>query len=351
MILLAPVRATGGITSWARQVVNQWPSNITVIDTSPWGRRPSQALNYFNAPLAFLAGALVWSRAIAKALMLGEAIWVTASPSIGFRVRDVLFLLLCNKLGLRTILHIHGSLIDGLFGRSYLSKTWATAGIRAANEVVVLDIRTQETIRELTTRTPRKIPNFLVGPSAHHHSAPGTGEILYVGRVSKEKGSDVLERIGRSLTGGRRLTVVGPIDPSIEESFRKSCVDTNVILLGEVAPKVVVDCMKVSDLLILPSHHEGFPMVVLEAMSLGLPVAAADVGACREMLEDGEEPAAGVILRNPRLDGGEAFIKGVDSLLSNPGRFRKMSGGITRVEQRYTAKSVIPLMLSIAEGV
>lgn len=40
------------------------------------------------------------------------------------------------------------------------------------------------------------------------------------------------------------------------------------------------------DLLLLPSHTEGFPNVVLEAMAMGVPAAATDVGGVRELLDD-----------------------------------------------------------------
>ena len=54
---------------------------------------------------------------------------------------------------------------------------------------------------------------------------------------------------------------------------------------GRPQPEVV-HAMNAADVLLLPSFHEGSPNVVKEAMALGLPVVAAPVGDCEELLRD-----------------------------------------------------------------
>jgi glycosyltransferase involved in cell wall biosynthesis len=52
------------------------------------------------------------------------------------------------------------------------------------------------------------------------------------------------------------------------------------------------------DLFVLPSHTEGFPNVILEAMSFGCAIIATDVGAIPEILEDG----AGMLFKSQNSD-------------------------------------------------
>lgn len=65
------------------------------------------------------------------------------------------------------------------------------------------------------------------------------------------------------------------------------CRDSNVEFVGELAHYDAMVAMSKADVFVLPSHTEGFPFVVLEAMTLGKAIVATRVGAIPEMLADG----------------------------------------------------------------
>ncbi len=91
-----------------------------------------------------------------------------------------------------------------------------------------------------------------------------------------------------------------------------------VVLTGNLSPQAVRGWMSAADIFTLPSHGEGFPMSVLEAMSAGLPVVATRVGAVPEMIEEG----TGGLLIPPR--DPEALARALSFLIARPSLRKKM---------------------------
>ncbi|OHB54216.1 MAG: hypothetical protein A2173_02725 [Planctomycetes bacterium RBG_13_44_8b] len=63
--------------------------------------------------------------------------------------------------------------------------------------------------------------------------------------------------------------------------------DGAVVLTGLVSPDEVPKYLQASDFMVFPSHSEGMPQSVLEAMNCGLPVVATRVGGIPEAVVDG----------------------------------------------------------------
>ncbi len=116
---------------------------------------------------------------------------------------------------------------------------------------------------------------------------------LFLGRLVPIKGVDLL--IG-ALAGRREMQLVVAGDGPQREQLERaaSAGGVNARFLGEVDQEMRADLFAASDVLVVPSRelgdgrHEGIPLVVIEAMSAGLPVVAADTGAIGEIVKDGE---------------------------------------------------------------
>lgn len=127
------------------------------------------------------------------------------------------------------------------------------------------------------------------------------------------------------------LIVVGPRDDAKQDALtsgiaREMGIEGKVLFTGMRLD--LPDLYSAMDVFVLPSHREGFPRVIMEASSMGLPVVATDIRGCREAVEDGktgilvpvgdpEALASGIarILREPRLArdlGGAGRRKAVD---------------------------------------
>jgi glycosyltransferase involved in cell wall biosynthesis len=76
----------------------------------------------------------------------------------------------------------------------------------------------------------------------------------------------------------------GPRKHQLETMVRDLQLGEKVLFLGERHD--VATLLHLSDVLVLPSHSEGLPLVVIEAMAAGVPVVASAVGSIPEMIED-----------------------------------------------------------------
>lgn len=100
--------------------------------------------------------------------------------------------------------------------------------------------------------------------------------LLYVGRLSFEKGVDLLLK---ALTDPElkklRLTIVGEGPEYV--NLKKISKGKNVIFKGKLQEKELMKVFRESDLLVIPSRTEGLPLVLFEGWASKLPVLATDV--------------------------------------------------------------------------
>jgi glycosyltransferase involved in cell wall biosynthesis len=110
------------------------------------------------------------------------------------------------------------------------------------------------------------------------------------GRLSAEKGQSILLdafKILHNQNDSVKILIVGDgVDRNkLESKVRKEKLSSNVKFFGhQTSMKKYYESI---DLLVLPSLSEGLPNVVLEAMSMGKPVLATNVGAVSEVIKDG----------------------------------------------------------------
>jgi glycosyltransferase involved in cell wall biosynthesis len=164
-------------------------------------------------------------------------------------------------------------------------------------------------------------PNFVADPGPRERPPSASRTVLFVGRLSREKGLEVLLDAWRTVGDEQfELVVVGdgPLRVELERASPR-----NVRFMGQVPPSEVEQLMLRSRALVFPSiAYEAQPMVVLHALASGLPVLASKLGgnpvllapagerwlaapgdpsawthAVRELLDDAEVDGAGVRLR------------------------------------------------------
>jgi glycosyltransferase involved in cell wall biosynthesis len=126
----------------------------------------------------------------------------------------------------------------------------------------------------------------------------------------------------------------GKLRAGIERKIAEGGMTKNVILLGTRTD--VSEIMRLSDVVVLCSHEEGFPNVVLEAMAAGRPVVATRVGGVPEIVED-EKTGLLVPPRDP-----EKLAEGIMRVLRDRRAAEAMGQrGLELVRERFTIEKMV----------
>ncbi len=120
----------------------------------------------------------------------------------------------------------------------------------------------------------------------------GSGEepvALFVGRLSEEKGIATL--LEADAAGALPLPVILVGDGPLRDQVEAACArpGSRLTAVGHQSSAQVLERMKRAAVLLVPSvWYEGFPVSVVEALSVGLPVIASNHGGLPEIVPDGE---------------------------------------------------------------
>jgi len=173
--------------------------------------------------------------------------------------------------------------------------------------------------------------------------------VLYAGRISPEKGPDLLVEAMRGLDPQRfHLVLAGEWprgDPRrsarvvFAESLRARLAGIPVTVLGHFAPEAMPEIYRLGDLVVIPSRFEDpNPLVAFEAMASGVPVLALRKGGMKEYMVDGENA-----LLLPGDADASALAAGIKNAAATaPERLERMTRTArTMIEARFTWANVI----------
>jgi glycosyltransferase involved in cell wall biosynthesis len=127
-------------------------------------------------------------------------------------------------------------------------------------------------------------PHFVADPGSRIAPPSASKEVLYVGRLSIEKGiGQLVDAFSRGPNHDRLQLVIVGDGPQRTVLERRAGPD--VRFLGQLVPEQVRERMRSARALAFPSiWYETFGLSLLEAMSSGLPVIASDLGGTKEIL-------------------------------------------------------------------
>jgi glycosyltransferase involved in cell wall biosynthesis len=161
---------------------------------------------------------------------------------------------------------------------------------------------------------------------------PGLVYVVAVGRLVRRKNlATLLSALARLGRDDVHLLVVGdgPEEPSLGALADSLGIGHRVQLRGFVPEETKYQLLAAADIFALPSLHEAFGLVYLEAMHCGLPVIAARPGGQEDYLEDGR---TGYLVAPDDLGGLE---RALGALVADPDLRAQMSAHNRAVAQRF----------------
>ncbi len=197
---------------------------------------------------------------------------------------------LAKLFGKKTVATIHG--LDwqrskwGGFATKYLMFGEKMAA-KHADEVIVLSKNVQKYFKDTYDCDAVMIPNGIerVTPIAPDKIKSGYGlnggdYILFLARITPEKGLDYLIDAYKKLSTDKKLVIAGSIEPETEyiasvKEKAKGC--DNIIFTNFVSGQTLAELFSNCYVYVLPSDIEGMPMSLLEAVGYDTKVIVSDI--------------------------------------------------------------------------
>jgi glycosyltransferase involved in cell wall biosynthesis len=204
---------------------------------------------------------------------------------------------LAKLFGMKVLLTTHGSNYKhrkwGYFGKAIL-KISEYLGVTYSDAIISISKTIAGEIKQKYRKDSYIIPNgaeitdsVRTDHALREYSLTQKRYILAVGRLVPDKGfHDLINAFNKAQLDGWKLVIVGKADHA--DKYSRELVmmarnNSNIIFTGFLTGQPLGEIFSYAGLFVLPSYYEGMPLVLLEALSYGLPCLVSDIPANREI--------------------------------------------------------------------
>jgi len=171
----------------------------------------------------------------------------------------------------------------------------------------------------------------------------GRIKLLFVGRLDRQKGADVLLEATRNLGDKFCVRIVGKAVVGADGKAAHA-VPPHVQMLGWLDLPDVAAQINAADVIVMPSRWEGFGLVAVEAMRAGKPVVASAVGGLVEIVVDG---VTGCLVPAGDAASFERVLRGLDRARL----FAMGEAGRDRFQRLFTSERTVVELLNLYQDV
>ena len=341
VLMAGPARdVTGGVSA----VVNSYYAcgmdrqiSLTYLPTMKDGSKIKKALVFAGAYLRF--GSL---------MKRADILHVHLSPRASY-ARKAILIKRAHRMGKRIILHQHGGDFERFYEKECGGKKQARIRevFAMADVVIVLSEEWRDFFANGICDPARIVVmhNGAVLPDDTKHDYSGHN-VLMLGKLREQKGVydllDAIPEILRQVPDAQFfLCGDGDMTECRQKAEELGCSE-HVRTPGWIDRKAAEEAFASCSTFILPSHFEGMPMSLLEAMGHGLACIATDVGGIPQVIKNGEN---GILIRPKAPD---EIASALISLL-NDSSLRKRLGeaGAQTVRRNFDARENVEKILSL----
>lgn len=239
--------------------------------------------------------------------------------------------------------HVHGLNLTNLVSRLTLevaSKRLVAGQIDASDRITTVSDRVGGELAEhYGADDVAVVGNGVDAEQFHPGGDSDKRYVLYVGRLDYPKGLPDLIEAAKPVVEDHDIEFVitgkGPQRERLERQVEQNGIANNVTFTGYVSRERQVRLYQNATAFVLPSHYEGLPTVLLEAMACGAPVVATSVGGCPTVIEDGENG----LLVSP--GDPPALSEAIDTVLRDATLRERMSANARQtILDRYTWETI-----------
>lgn len=344
VILVAPVAPPiGGMTRWTTLVESELQKQDVayyIINTSP-KRRKLDGQSRSEQIMGGLQNSIRSALALIGCRFRSQPEVVHISTSGGIsHLRDILLALLGKLMRARVFIHLHHGRLPSVLERRCMERFCLDILTSLVDTLILLDEDSSSAARKRWEKSfVEVIPNPVrVDVATVEKDIVTQKHILFLGWLTPEKGIAELLEVWKALAPSYTnwtLSLVGGVSDSYRSELAETYKTDRWLMEGEVSHDHAMKILASSEILVLPSYSEGFPNVILEAMSLGKAVVATKVGAMTEMLAEG----GGLLVTPGSID---ELMEALSHLMTDD-KYRNQTGksGYNRVVQNYELSVIV----------
>jgi glycosyltransferase involved in cell wall biosynthesis len=298
---------------------------------------PTTMCNDKGALYDLVLGSVALVRVAAACFSRPRPILQLHMSSKGSAFRKAIIARLARVAGAPCILHDH-NVEKYCKETNAFMRSWIYGTFRRADAVITITDREKDFVRSLTTAPVETIRNGIYLPDPLQRTSADFSDMthfLFLGKLMAMKGIfELLEAFATLCRDSRpvHLTLAG--NGQVQEArqwVKAHNLEARADVPGWVTGEEKTRLLRKSDVLVLPSYHEGLPVSIIEAMSYGLPVIVTRVGGIPEMVVANETG----LLVEPRDVGG--LLDAMRELASDPERRRRFGQAARKkAEENYS---------------